>query len=562
MRESPALERIDEYDDLLDGGGHRWRGRLIGLAVLAVLVAAGAYALWALVLCDGSSTAEETNTATVERGSITTTVSTSGVVVAQSTAELSFSQSGTVSAVNATVGQEVKQGDVLAELESEALARSVTEAELNLASAQIRLNQLLKDPDEAEVASAEQGVTQAQANLDQAQRALEELTAGPTEIETLSAKQAVASAEGQLAQAEEAEEAEENDGTAGAETSVEAAQLALDEANARLDELLAGPTDAERAEAQSNIDIATAGLTIAQAQLNDVLDGADVEEIETQENQVRLSELSLEKAQEDLEEAQLVAPFDGTVAALNIEVGESVGGTGGTGSEAAIVLNTPDAVRLDLTVTESDVLDIEAGQSGIALFDALGDTPFPIVIDSVGMNPTTTQGVVTYDVRASILTATQSGMPEGSLADALPGTASPSADVPDAEATPADAETDAKPLPGMNVSVTITLDQAQDVLVVPASAVQTSGNETFVEVQMDDGSIQKVEVEAGLSDGTNTEIVRGFEEGQTVLLPSRSSTSASSAADQETPETGFPEDGAPGDGFPGGAGQGPGGEAP
>jgi macrolide-specific efflux system membrane fusion protein len=140
--------------------------------------------------------------------------------------------------------------------------------------------------------------------------------------------------------------------------------------------------------------------------------------------------------------------------------------------------------------------------------------------------------------------------------------ASPSADVPDAEATAADAETDAKPLPGMNVSVTITLDQAQDVLVVPASAVQTSGNETFVEVQMDDGSIQKVEVEAGLSDGTNTEIVRGFEEGQTVLLPSRSSTSASSAADQETPETGFPEDGAPGDGFPGGAGQGPGGEAP
>jgi len=553
MRESPALERIDEYDDLLDGGGHRWRGRVIGLAVLAALIAAGAYALWALVLGDGSSTAEETETATVERGSITTTVSTSGTVVAQSTAELSFSQSGTVSAVDVTIGQEVKQGDVLAELESEALARSVTEAELNLASAQIRLNELLKDPDEAEVASAEQGVAQAQTSLDQAQLALDELLAGPTEIEVLSAEQAVALAEGQLAQAEEAEEAEENDGAAGAEISVEAAQLALDEANARLEETLAGASEAELAEAQGKVDTATAALAIAQAQLNDVLDGADVEEIETQENQVRLAELSLEKAQEDLEDAGLVAPFDGTVAALNIEVGEVIGGTGGTGSEAAIVLNTPDEMRLDLTVTESDVLDIEVGQSGIALFDALGDTPFLIVIDSVGMNATTTQGVVTYEVRASILTAAESGMPGGSLADGVDDSASPSADVPDAEATAADAETDAKPLPGMNVSVTITLDQAQDVLVVPASAVQTSGDESFVEVQMDDGSIQKVEVEAGLSDGTNTEIARGLEEGQTVLLPSRSSTSATSTADQEVPETGLPEDGGPGDGFPGGA---------
>ncbi len=700
MSDSPVLDEIDEYDDLLDGGGHRWRGRLIGLAVLAALIAAGAYALWSLALAGGSSTAEETQTATVERGSITTTVSTSGVVVSQSTAEISFSQSGTVSAVKVSIGQEVKKGDVLAKLESDELKRATTEAEVNLASAQVNLSQLLKDPDEAEIASAEQSVAQAQVSLDQAQRALDETLDGPTEVETLSAEQSVTSAEGQVAQAEEsrenlyeasgeaidaAEEAvrmaedalEDSEGEAedaarslqsaesslksvetgycavdgapsfctkraapissadeavlmeatvtgskevakqasevltantsyenavaskdSADDAVETAEEDLQEAKDDLEDAQAGPSDEEiasvdaavvsaqealdlaieqlaelsekptedeLAEAQGNVDTAAAALVTAQAQLNDLLDGADIEEIELQQNQVRLAELSLEKAEEDLEEAKLVAPFDGTVAALNIEVGESAGGTGETSTEAAIVLNTPDAVSLDLTVTESDVPDIESGQTGIATFDALEDTRLPVVVDSVETNPTTTQGVVTYAVHATIMSADELEALGGNLAGALAGAggAPTSADIPDAEATPAGgagvmpdfSESVAELLPGMNTSVTITVDQAQDVLMVSTSAVQTMRGGSYVDVLMEDGSTQSVEVEAGLSDGTNTEIVRGLEEGQTILLPSRSSTSTSSTTEQEGGEPGFPDGFSPGQGqgFPGGA---------
>ena len=108
-------ETLTEYDDLLDGSEHRWRNRFIALAALAALVAAGAYALWATVLGGGGSTAAEIQTATVQRGSISQSLSTTGVAVAQSTADLAFEQAGTVSAVNVALGQEVKQGDVLAE---------------------------------------------------------------------------------------------------------------------------------------------------------------------------------------------------------------------------------------------------------------------------------------------------------------------------------------------------------------------------------------------------------------------------------------------------------------
>ena len=110
----------------------------------------------------------------------------------------------------------------------------------------------------------------------------------------------------------------------------------------------------------------------------------------------------------------------------------------------------------------------------------------------------------------------------------------------------------------MNATVTIVVDQAQDVLTIPDGAIQSEGPNSVVEVQKEDGTTERLVVEAGLSDGTNTEIVRGLEEGQTVIIPGRAATSA-----QTTSETGFPQggfqiqiDGGPPEGgsFPGGGG--------
>jgi HlyD family secretion protein len=705
-------ETANDYEDLLEESEHGWRNRFIGLVVIAVLVAAGAYALWAMVLSDGGSSAEGTQTATVELGSITNTVSTSGVVVAQSTAELSFGQSGTVSALNVTLGQEVKQGDILAEIEPGELESALTTAQVNLASAQAKLDDLLKGATKSDLASADQSLLQAQASYDKAESALEDLADGPSDSELRSAELAVASAESQLAKAEDsrdkvystsddaiaaAEEAVkraqdaldnaelgadsaangvssaeaalysaetdycgsteddvsrcatrgaycyglvsdvsfcteraapvssedqdtlrevtaggESQATAGgqaqataggeseraakaasvfaanasymnalasknsaddaveaagtdleaaqsdleeaekgpsdaeiasADASVASAQYALDDANANLAELKQGPTQDDLKEAQGNLDQAALALEVAKAKRDDVYGGPDQQEVDLQREQVRQAGLSVEQAQKNLDKAQVIAPFDGTVAELNIELGEEVS-TGG--QQAAIVLNTPDALRLDLTITESDRPSVEAGQSGIATFDALGETPFPFVIDSIGTNPTSTQGVVTYEARALLQTlgsAFGTRTPSGELPGA---TASPEAATPETGVVPfqgfrrssASAQTEAKPLPGMSASVTITVDQVQDVLVVPAQAIQTQGFQSVVEVQKDDGSTEKVVVQTGLTDGTNTEITQGLEEGQTIIVPVRAATSA-----QATVTAGFPQGG-------------------
>jgi HlyD family secretion protein len=91
----------------------------------------------------------------------------------------------------------------------------------------------------------------------------------------------------------------------------------------------------------------------------------------------------------------------------------------------------------------------------------------------------------------------------------------------------------------MNASVTIILDQAQDVLMVPEGAIQSQGPNSVVEVQKDDGSTEKVVVQTGLSDGTNIEITQGLEEGQTVVIPTRAATSAQATQAAGSQQGGF-----------------------
>ena len=59
---------------------------------------------------------------TASTGTVAQTVSAQGTVAAAQTDDLSFGSSGTVTAVNVTAGQQVKTGDVLAEIDSAALA--------------------------------------------------------------------------------------------------------------------------------------------------------------------------------------------------------------------------------------------------------------------------------------------------------------------------------------------------------------------------------------------------------------------------------------------------------
>ena len=154
----------------------RYRWPIVGVAVV-VVAAAIALPLW---LTSGSSTptglSVTTVTVSVTTGTMQSTVSSSGTVAPASSANLNFAVSGTVTAVDVKAGQTVTAGQVIATVDTTALAEQVNAAEAQLTAAQDRLasdeatsaSTSTIDSDQSSVTSAQSSVSTAQTNLSDA----------------------------------------------------------------------------------------------------------------------------------------------------------------------------------------------------------------------------------------------------------------------------------------------------------------------------------------------------------------------------------------------------------
>ncbi|MHC4338647.1 MAG: efflux RND transporter periplasmic adaptor subunit [Planctomycetota bacterium] len=73
--------------------------------------------------------------------------------------------------------------------------------------------------------------------------------------------------------------------------------------------------------------------------------------------------------------------------------------------------------------------------------------------------------------------------------------------------------------PGMRCKVAIILGEERDVIVVPASGIQTDGDRTFVYCsKVADGPFEERDVVIGLSDGDNTAVREGLADGEFVKV--------------------------------------------
>ena len=114
------------------------------------------------------------NPATNTQSSDANSVSASAIIVPLKNAELSFANVGRVKAVNVKVGDQVRAGKVLVELDTTLLEAKVREAEANLAAAQVQVNYLKRvGTDEVHLESAQAEADRAQALLDSANTTLD-----------------------------------------------------------------------------------------------------------------------------------------------------------------------------------------------------------------------------------------------------------------------------------------------------------------------------------------------------------------------------------------------------
>lgn len=300
------------------------------------------------------------------------------------------------------------------------------------------------------------------------------------------------------------------DALASATRSRDAAQASLNAARAKFDALLAGePADVQNA--INAVESARASLTTAVARRDQVLVGALPTDILQSGQSVVQAELSLSTAQNNRDGAVLVAPYDGLIGAVTMTVGEPSGA-------GSIILVDPLSMQLNASVQEADVVRLRPGQAVALSFDALAGTTLQGRLASISPTADVVQGVASYAVVVEI--------------PPRPGAASR-----------LDLRT------GMAGTAGVEISRRDNALTVPVRALRRSGRDQTVEVSASGKSEIRV-VTIGATDGTNTEITGGLQEGDVIVIPTATATTTTRALTTGTQQPGA--GGGPPGGFPAG----------
>lgn len=468
------------------------RKKSIAWILLTILViAAGSGYAWYHYIYQPAQVVEdsepELQTTRVRRGDLLVYASGVGTVIAAAETDLSFSNSGLLDALYVGVGDQAAAGDLLAAQGSlVSLEASVASAQSNLLSAQAELDALYAGAELAR-ATAEYDLLTAQQALadledDRSLMDFQRCSANTTDTYYADYLLAQSSYERLLDDFERnyAHRADDDLSRANAQSNLSAAEEDLYMALANLDYCRYAFTEDEIATAEAELSLARATLAQAEAVWEELgEDGLDDSELKLAEQAVVNAEIQLTLAEDDLESTRMVAPFDGTVMAVNAGVGEIVG------SAAVITLADLSLPLLEIFLDETDLGMVEVGYRVEVLFDAIPDEVFNGEIIQVDPGLVVASNV-SY-VRAVVLL---------------------------------DADSFAKPqvLPiGLNASVDVIGGEAENALLVPVEALrEIDAGEYAVFVIDDDGNPSLHPVTVGLIDFTFAEIIDGLEEGQYV----------------------------------------------
>ena len=279
----------------------------------------------------------------------------------------------------------------------------------SLENAKVSLGTAMKRRADIDVPPSDQEVLKAESALEAAVAQREALDDPLSPYEVEQARAALESAQANRAALDDpAPQYEIDRAVAALESGIEA-RAALDEtvSQAEIDRAAAAVLSAEAsvlaakaslATADASVVTAGASLASAQANLADLMEGASDSEIGIQEQDVRLAEISFLQAQDQLQDLMLTAPYDGVIASVGVVPGDVA-----SASTGAFVFLDPASIGVDITVSESDLVGLAPGQLAIAQFDSIQDQSYLLQISGIDTDPTVTQGVVTYTVRAEMV---------------------------------------------------------------------------------------------------------------------------------------------------------------
>lgn len=326
------------------------------------------------------------------------TVVASGEVAPAQEAELSLATSGRVWAVAVAESDTVRSGDTLVTLDAALLEADVAQAETGVTLARAQLALLKAGPRPGAVAAAKAQVEAAQAAWAQASAQGDQLTAGATDVQITDAQAQLATAQAAEWTARAAYDSKVKDQQVeewvkqAAFLQLRAATQDRVAAEARLAQTKEGVAAQVRA-AQAAVEIAAAQRDAAQAQFDLAQAGATAEEIAVAEVGVAEAETALDAARAALDQATLRAPTAGTVAALEINPGETA-----LQDQAVLTLADLSHLRVQTTdLSERDVAKVAVGQPATVRVEPLGVSLAGRVVE-IASQATAIGGDVVYAV--------------------------------------------------------------------------------------------------------------------------------------------------------------------
>jgi HlyD family secretion protein len=213
----------------------------------------------------------------------------------------------------------------------------------------------------------------------------------------------------------------------------------------------------------------------------------DTSKLRQAQAQVAQNQASLKQLEEQLGYTTITSPMDGTILSRDVEMGDAVSSILVLGSTATLVMTIGDTrqVYVQGKVDEADIGKVYMGQPARIKVESFKDKTFLGKVTKIAPLGVEKDNVTTFEVRVSI------DNPGGELKA------------------------------NMTANAEILLDEHKNVLTVPEQAVIYDNNRN-ASVEVPDPKQKtgrrKVSIQAGISNGTKTEILSGLNSGDTVIL--------------------------------------------
>ncbi|MDM8521012.1 efflux RND transporter periplasmic adaptor subunit [Anaerolineales bacterium HSG6] len=397
--------------------------------------------------------------ATVETGEIASIFNYSGNINPKASADIVPKVSGEIKEILVKVGDEVKAGDPIAIIDDELLQIDANNAGLVLKAAQLQLTQMELGVRPDEIAAA-------RASVQLVETALNDVT-HISDDERTTAVLSLAQAQAQLRQAQA-----EYDKIAWADqVGLTPQALQLEQSTAAYEASLASYNLQTNPSAST---LAPLEAELVQARLNLVKTEAPFLpiEFEMMRNQIAQAEVAVEKTNLQVGYATVVAPFDGFIESVDVEIGALVS------SQSSVAGIISKALEVGVDVEESRFTALAEGLPASLMVSAYPGREFPAVVNEVPPVADST----THTFALKITPLDEDGLLRG----------------------------------GMFADVSILAEQRTQTLLVPRAAVTLVDNQPVIFVVV----TQKTEMRpivTGLRDRDRIEILSGLEAGETVI---------------------------------------------